>query len=410
MRWRTVLRVSPASWLLLPMVAAAWAYARTIVAEGVSADPYPLAWTAAGEGVLVWVASACAGLCAWEGGRLRRARWWDKPHARSKLTIAAWSCALPWTVGMCAMLLATGYLLLQRGVHVPDWRVLGLIAIQITCYSLLGFALGVWLPLVLSVPLSMLLVWTWLALPVGMEPVWLRHLNGSGLFLCCSAEWDLAPKAVLAMVLVTLGVGASAMVLMTIARWRWLAVVPLAIALALAVPLVRGFGYVPVVARDPSLLRCAGSQPRVCVWPEHAGMLPRILSMLAQAREAWASQGVNLPDTLTEGQAKGPGEAEFDTNVKTDDVSLKLSLASAVVGADPNCESEEAFDAGMRATFWLGVKAGIPISEIAKRYQDPSTFSEIRQVSRWSPQEQASWLREQLAAARSCGPTQVRVR
>lgn len=406
---RAMFRTSPAVWLALPLVALAAGY--TFGYSPATSDPYPLAHTSAGSLVLGFIAPICAALGAWEAGRLQRSGWWQLPHARPPWIIAARTLLPPVMVGVLAVLTAAETQLLGAGLLWPDPRILGVAALVIASHAALGFAVGTWVPVVVAAPAVLLVGYLWMALPRAFEPLWVRHLNGS-YASCCVLQSDLAPAALVAVALVCSGFFAAALFLIRRRRAAWL---PIAAAAAVTVGLVAGaipisgLGPDPTVARSEESLVCRGQEPRVCMWPEHAGRMSEVLNLASQARDGWRTTGLGVPATFSEGQAE---EAlRFGFSLEASNADLLHAMAYGMLPPVPECAMQRGYPAAGGLDYlhaWLDASAGMSQAELQLRFEAPQppgrppVMDLVAQLRTQPLDVQGQWAEANLEALRDC--------
>ena len=409
MKLETRLRISPVVWLapfLIPFVM--WYTSRL---PGTS-EPYSLALTSDGAFTVFLVSPVCAACAAWEGGRLRRARWVELPHVRSSLVVAGESLLPVCIVGFLAVFAAVMTELLGMDVlALPDLRVLAITFAIITAHALLGFAIGLHTPPVVSVPTMLLMTYSWLALPHALEPPWLRHLNGAGTWLaCCSLATDLAPQVSAAVLVVAVGISGSAILLLHrhIQTYHYaLAIVPTAIAFIVGASLVRGFDRDPGIARDASLLVCAPGRPQVCVWPEHHSRLQEVSEIAASAAKRWQEVGIAVPDTFTEGVASSPTERRFGFSLASQRSDIIGSLAYSLLPPGQDCTFDKpppypgAPYAEDYLLAWFATTAGMSQTDLASR-TNPDVLGTVVQIQSLPSERQRAWLELNVAAMRAC--------
>mgnify|MGYP001773507867 CR=1 FL=1 len=409
MELETRLRISPVVWLapfLIPFVM--WYTARL---PGTS-EPYPLALTAEGAFVVFLVAPVCAACAAWEGGRLRRARWVELPHVRSPLMVAGEALLPVYIVGFLAVLAAVMTELLGMGVlALPDLRVIAITFAIIAAHALLGFAIGLHTPPVVAVPTMLLATYSWLALPHALEPPWLRHLNGAGTWLaCCSLATDLAPQVSTAIVVVAIGIASSAILLLRrpIQTYRYaLAIAPIVVAFVVGASLVRGFDRDPGVARASSLLMCVPGRPQVCVWPEHRSRLQEVSEIAASAAKRWQEVGIAVPDTFTEGSTSSPNERRFGFSLASQRSDIIGSLAYSLLPPGQDCTFDKpppypgAPYAEDYLLAWFATTAGMSQTDLASHI-NPDVLATVVQIQSLPSERQRAWLEQNVAAMRAC--------
>jgi hypothetical protein len=405
---RAMLRINPAVWISPFLVALAIIVSYSDITMHM-AEPYSLALAATGASSVFLIAPICAACSAWEAGRLRRAEWFGLPHTRSPLAVALASLAPGLLVGLAAVWAAMAVKLLGAGAGVvPDSRVVVKTVAIITAHALLGFAVGLHVPVVVAAPAILLLEYCWMVLPIALQPLWLRHLNGAW-FTCCSVSSDLALQAFVGVLVVAGGLASSALLLMRqrfAAPYAALAVAPTALAFALAASLVHGLGPDPVVARSVSALVCSNGKPRVCVWPEHGGRLAEVSEIAAQASNVWRGAGVEIPAQWSEWSSFGLEQRSFGFSLESRRSDIILSLAYSLLPPYPTCalDGRTPFRGGEAEPYgeaWLAEIAGVSRAEIDTRFGS-DVLHAVDAVRSLPLDQQRIWLKRNMTALGTC--------
>ncbi len=418
MRLRTILRVSPGAWLSVPLVLLALIYVATFQSR-IRADPYPVAVTSTALATLGFIVPIVAALGAWEGGRLRRSDWWALPHVRSRTAIAALALApavvagvVAASAGMLANLYAVDLLL-------PDPRPVAVAVVVVVAHALAGFSLGLAVPVVVAAPVALLTSFVWMVFLRAIEPIWLRHLNGGALELCCGRHEELAPAAVVGAVVVALGLMGASIAFLTRYRFRrrdvLVPLVPLLVGLVAGSVIVSGLGSQPTVARDQSNLVCAppSSSVTVCVWPEHADRLQEVSSIAEKAAQGWRAVGLRVSPRFAEGlpEATPPGTLAFGFSRESDTNDILSGFAYAMLPTWPACADRGpylGYDAFDYVHAWFAMTGGMSDEEIERRFGDlqargaatiPAVLGKVRAL----PAEgQLDWVADNVAALQVC--------
>lgn len=414
MRLGTVLRVQPAAWLALPLMLLSAMYAASY--QPATDDQYNVALAAAGTVTLGFVAPICAAMAAWEGGRLRRAEWWDLPSVRPVVAVTTWSLLPVALVGLIAVLIGVLVEFARVGLlAIPDLRLVGLSLLVVSAHAVVGFAVGLRVPVVVAAPGVLIASYLWMAFPRALEPLWLRHLNGS-LSSCCMLPDELAPRAVAGAAIVAFGmvIGGGSLIAQP---WRWrnlaLALGSLLIAFGVAVPLVAGLGPDPAVARSTDQLVCReDSSVTVCVWPEHARRLDEVFEVATLAVDHW--KGIGLVSThFSEARADlhEVGWSSFGFSSQSDRADILHSLAYGLLPPWPPCAEVggyPGFDARAPVHAWYDAIAGMSKADLAQRFPPsggpglPAPLEIVSALEAATPEARATWLADNLAAMASC--------
>ena len=407
MKLRTILRINPGVWIV-PILVILAVLATTATGIPVQMpEPYLLALTAAGGTSVFVVAPVCAACAAWEGGRLRRAEWWTLPHTRSLPMIALASVTPIIIVGLVAITAAIAVNFWQAGiVAIPDARIALKSVVLVAAHALLGFAIGTRVRPVIAVPSVLLVDYGWMVLPVALEPVWLRHLNGTW-SSCCMLSTDLAPQAFAGAVIVAFGLTATAVLLLRPSLRRAqlpVTIMPMVLVLGVGALLVRGLDWAPVVARDPSLLVCSSGQPQVCVWPEHRVRLEEVAALASDAATRWREVGIAVPDTFSEASSGSLLEHRFGFSLESRQPDIISSLAYSMLPPFPECAVNGEYLGGEALEYvyaWYADVAGLSRAGFENRF-GPEVLSTIEVVRALPVEQQRAWLDRNLAAIRVC--------
>ena len=404
-RLSTMLRVSPAIWLSPIIVGLTWLFITGMPPDWV--DPYPLALTSAGASAILIVVPICAACAAWEGGRLRRAGWFAWPHVRPMAVLVLTILLPTLVVGLFMIVGSLLFQIITSGfLFLPDWRVLSMAVIVLCAHILLGFAVGVRIPVVVSLPMVFLLSFSWMVITDTLQPFWLRHLNG-GWDSCCIVDTDLSPQVWVSAFIVAIGMISMASVLLLQRLHLWQALVsimPLAIGLGVGAYLVQDLDSSPTVARDESVLVCSTDQPRVCVWPEHETRLEEVVALATEASTAWQQTGVIVPDEFTEGTGDDRGIGSFSFSMETDRYTLLNSLSRSLLPPVAICEGQGSVSPREVQNYlvaWLNSVAGMPGEAITAR-ANAQILDTIATVQLLSLEEQQIWFERNLIALEQC--------
>jgi hypothetical protein len=406
---RTAFRIMPAAWFGVPItMLAAW-YATLLP----SPPGYGTAATAAASGALPFIGAFVAACAAWEGSRLRRARIWGGPWARSGLHMAAGLLVGPVAAGLVATTAAVVVAHAGATAFPPDLAIVGVLTLDILAYASIGFALGILAPAALAVPIAAVLPVLWLAFVPAMYPVWLRHLTGMYRD-CCSLEQSLAPQAVLASVVLDVAFIATASVACVVSwprLWRAVGAVGILAAGSLVgIRVASGLTFAPVMPRDASLLSCAsGGGSEVCLWPEHAAASTQILATIADVRTRWLAAGIDAPTTFTEASgehAPGAIEVHLRDPLSKDGVIIALAdgmlpplagCGRATTGgiAIPYLQAWYAAAGGLSPTSLQGLDA--PGDDV-----NPSILTVVDQLTQANASVRRAWAAKAAAIGQTC--------
>jgi hypothetical protein len=421
-----LLRSSSALWVGPIAVALAVWYANRS-AEYAPFDPYLVEHTAAGADPLFLTMAVVAACAAWEGGRLRRAGWINLPSARPSL-IAVAPLLIPTLVaGLVAAAAGLEWKLHLGGVgFLPDLRFVPTLIAVVAALVILGFAIGTRVPTPIAAPAMLVGVYLWMAIPGAViDPIWLRHLSGGELGSCCSLDSDIDIRGLIAPLVVAVGIASSAFALLIAHPQRsWLlipmSVAPITLGLAAGAVLAHDLSRMPVAPRSPASLVCADSTPRVCVWPEHRSRLAEATAVASEVTAAWSRFGISPPAEFTEASLdmSSPDVRSFGIWTGADRTEIIQALALSMLPDWPACAESAGGDQMQPAYLgvdaydyvlaWFEATAGIPRRVIRQEYRaaegsgQPDVAELIERVRSLPPQQQQSWVENNLAALSAC--------
>ena len=362
------------------------------------------------QSATILVAPFLAACAAWAAQRNRRSghdaiaatmpRSPGAPVAAQWAAVAAWGL-LAYAVGLVAAAVKTA-----PAAGGPWWSLLLLGAIAVCAYSAVGFAAGALWAWRGVAPLAGVLVYGWivalsqthwgarLGLVVGdqlLPPS--RELSASA--LATAAAWGVALAAVAA-------AAASFARRSGLLRRRLLWPVATAAAAVAAMAMLAGPGELRQRAPTAGQV-CAGLEPRVCVWPEHA-KYARPAAQVA-GRLAVALRGiVRFPGTVYEeglGVASAPGASALRVDtLPVTRASLVGRLARGVLPAmPPRCPA----DMGPRLERFVLIKAWLEMRAAGALASDVYTDgAALQSLLDRSDAAQRTWVRKNLPAATSC--------
>ena len=408
MPWSAQLRTSLAAWLTVPLICGIILYAQGNLVQWATTGYWQ---SASGKAtyLLFMIAPAAALTGAWEGGRIRRARVTGRAPVRSGLRIA-FAHLLPVfamvAVGVTTAFAATASTARGAPGFPNPWMVLLCLAVGCS-HAVLGYALGLLLPVPVSLPLCLAASYVWTAYVGTVEPLWLRYLTGMYLDDCCALDQVPATGALVAPVVMALGLAAAGGLLIVVRRRLAAAlgaVAAVAVGFALAVWPVHHLGASPTQTRTGT--RCAGTAPRVCLWPEQqqAADLIRLTVHTGYARLAAA--GVRLPDTVkASDDARQQGALTLLASTNPTRQEITDDLSQAILPADSPLCSEDTPYPGNAAygplQAWLDLVQGGAGQLLAGEVTaaDVQLAERVRTLPR---AEQLSWFAVDMHALTSC--------
>ncbi|MFG2228289.1 hypothetical protein [Streptomyces sp. NPDC048644] len=357
-------------------------------------------------------------MAAWESGTLRQAGVWEMSTTRSRFQIAAQSLVPVVLLAWAMLIVPVGTALLMEGVW-PTWlslRPLMMGLITIVSHAAIGFAVGRWVPKVVSAPLLAVATWVAVAFTVTVDAPWLRHVSGEfpeqlmfGEAASFAALWP--------HVAMTGSIALAVALLWTPTRQAWL---PPALSLCVLVggtvgtyTAVKDYGYNPPLLTgetDMSCVHAMNGGPQVCLPQVTASHLPQAAEdteqVLTSFREARVDRYPKLiTDTLPDGRfAKPSNESTWRAplTLAAQRNDLKFAIVLAAVGLD--CSRPDPFLRRVTIAWaahithtqdsWKAFQARIDRGTSRSDVDDRLT--EVLSLSR---QQQADWFNDSVTKA-----------
>lgn len=413
MNFATLLRTNVGVLFALPLALLSISY---VVANAQPLDPYRLLLTARGTTTFGFVVPIIAALAAWEGGRLRRGEVWHTPLARRRVVVAGWAVMPVIAAGWLAILVGVMASLVGSGQLVPDPRPLVVGFTVVGAHALAGFGAGLWLPLPIAAAGTLLASFSWMVFLRGLDPIWLRHLNGGALELCCGVNQDLAPAAVLASVIpaaATIVAVFTALSSGSATQTSRVASTALLLGgLAGGAAFASQLESYPAQPRDPAALICSGSTVRVCIWPEHAPRMDEVVGLATAAVAGWRAAGVDSPSLITEATTDLPRDAiSFGFSLRAPPTVVLNAIVYGMMPSWPRCADEGpylGYGAFEYVQAWYAATAGMKQEELAEIFATsgtpdaPPVLQVLEQVRSLPLPQQHDWLKVNLAALERC--------
>jgi len=398
MRLTTAVRQSWAAWALAAFVIAAFADLQGPPYDGIA---YGLTRTTHVLSSILVIAPLAALCAAHDGSRLRSGDWLEIPRRRTLPEIVANASWVTLTVPAATLV---GVTAVRVGPRQVDWTVVAVVLLVLAAWGLAGFAAGVLLPAVIALPASVIVSYLWFALPLALEPLWLRHLNGAW-YSCCAVDTQLSGAAMTAATLVAIGliVSAALGIAMRHRRMRGSAVTAVVMVMTLvpASLLVRHLDASPTEPRTSATI-CQGSDPQVCLFPEQAGQIATATAVIHDAYTAWQGT-LDLPGTLSSGSADPFGHLVLGEHADT--LDILGSAAVAVIPDESPCPDDGAWAGGQaqdEARLWLILATGPDLDDVISRYDEASVRAASRALQR-SRDASQDWFMGRLTEADRCG-------
>ncbi len=418
-----------ALWLLLPAIACGYAFCGLYFDLSSVRGYWPA--VVAGSAIFLFFPCAVASVsAAQEGARARRGRLSTVPHARREIQLVV--AALWPSLACAAAVQLAAVLILSRGTWGtaatdPFTLVLlaGAFVAILVLHTAMGYLLGRHLPLAASIPVALLLSYSWLGFTWSVNWFPLRYLSGLVLADCCSVDTALDARAPLAAIVFSLGMGllliAAAVIRSTesTARLaiRWSSVAAAATAVTVAGILIAGdLGYSPAVARPGSAAACSGTAPSVCLYPEVRGS-GTAEGTLRRAVQNLESAGLPVPATVRMGDdARTDDTLSMVVTVGMTDAQVIHSLAVSFLplSGAPACGT--ATDLQQRQATYSTVGAWI-VRVAAQGIVDPASVQPVSAgqpgdhdaLARLDPQRQLTWVEAALPSLEDCSVAPVPV-
>jgi hypothetical protein len=355
------------------------------------------------------VGSASAAIAA---ARARRAGIWSLPLVRPRAVITLRLLVPSFIAAVVAQLFGL-YVLASASWGSPGRIPLEIVLAWVSILTLhisLGYLLGRFLPVAVSIPLSIFFSYCWLGFTWAVSYFPIRYLAGLIITACCGIETDLDGRAVAAVVVFSLLMSVALVLFATVpsagSHWSTAPFTTAAgiafgvVAVCVGLNVAQGLAAQPVVPRSRSELICAGRSPTICLYPEQLhDSDPR--PVLAKAYDNLRDEGVAVPSVIT---ASNTDEDRAALRVvitpRPTTAQLVYTLSAAVIPDDvaPYCGDGSDYPARLGvaavAIWWLQKTAGrglLAESEIA-----PSAFSDdsaqlVHRFRRLSAESQRSW-------------------
>lgn len=301
----------------------------------------------------------------WEGSRLRRGAVWLMPRTRPAWRVLLAPFLVSWLI---PSLLITATVVVRDSV---DVALLVSAWVHLGAWALLGLAIGATLSTVVALPLSLGVSAVWMIFPATLQPLWIRHLNGTW-ETCCRLSEEPSSRALLggslfATALVLLAVGLLAAVFCRRRLWGWTGGAATVLCVAMAAWTVMPMGASPGQPRTTAR-QCAGS-PRLCLWPEHKEARERLQTLLDSSVARWRDKGVEVPQVFDEGGEPSASRVVFGVDPSSDDASIIVRFATALSRAE---QCPQALGPSADVIRWLAVAAGANPNAVSS-YLGPST-------------------------------------
>jgi hypothetical protein len=409
----------PAAFLFLPGLVLTCVFA---ILQGVKIDASGY-WVGVVSSATVFTVFSCtipALAGAWSGSRLRRARVFDQTPARTSPHIAWVSLWPSFTLGM--ILQTIGTLIAASGTwgspgRVP-WEVLLAWAAMIAFHTVLGYAIGLYLPAVAATPVALVVSYVWLGFTWSASYVPLRYLSGLVISGCCTAYAELAWEAPLAVTLFSLAGIASIILVLPSFAPRHTKVVRAIAALAtvsavtsVSLTLAGSLGPYPSPPRSAADLRCEQSgSTTVCLFPEQVWRAETdAVKLIADALSQLEDEGIRVPTRVTAALLDRAGNSvslvyRRDFPASTTIASLMSSLTPQLrEGQDCRRDAEDPITAYLTREATAAALIALATHQTAYLDTiDPEVAPISLEILGWDSSTRAAWINETIDLLADC--------
>ncbi|MFG2040453.1 hypothetical protein [Dactylosporangium sp. NPDC048998] len=365
-------------------------------AVGTATPRYWTAATAKADLMLFIVVPLCAACAAWEGARHRIGRIDTLTMVRRSWQVALVAVAPTLVMGLLgiAAALAATAPAAAGAPGLPDPWLIVVYLLVMAGHTLVGYGLGRWLPPALALPISLAGSYVWLAYPAAIEPFWIRHLNGLSFEGCCAIDQSPSPRALSASALFAVALGAGVLIALAgTRRMRAGGAAALAVLLVVAATVALPLGPSAGAPRTGAV-RCDGSKPVLCLWPEQESSRSLIHAALASAYARLVDVGMPLPAVVTAKDADTHDAIFVVLAARPERRDVVLSLiASAVPDTVPDCATRGEWPgANNRGALmvWMALAAGVPVSDLAD-VAPPEFIDLASRVRQLTGEQQLAW-------------------
>ncbi|WP_157878648.1 DUF7224 domain-containing protein [Streptomyces chattanoogensis] len=311
------------------------------------------------------------------------------------------------TIGM-GLALALAAFAASPGSGLPHPGIVGEWLLIIAAHSVAGFALGRAVPIVVAVPVSLLVSFVVLAYPSAMEPLWMRHLVGSGLRSCCTVAEVPDGRAIGAGCVVALAILVAALVLGSRAH-RVVAAVAAGVLVLTGIGvgswLAKPLDVRASTARPTNDLKCSGEQPQICLWPELSGQSEDIRRTVRSVRDRLMGVGLDIPGTITTAERAQNGELSLGLEVGSTPEQMTMAFTGALLPDGPpacaNSQQQPGAAAYGPVSAWLDMTAGLKVTDRDGRYS-PEDVAVARKVRDSPKSAQLAWYKHNRQALSDC--------
>ncbi|MFF4950894.1 hypothetical protein [Streptomyces chattanoogensis] len=396
MRLSTQIRTSPALWAAIALLPCLVWYGANYSMEG---DTWQ-AITARSGLVLGFINAVCGACAAWEGARLKSGGISLWAPARSPLRIAGFHLAPVALLGLAGILVSL-VSFSHAGLSTPGRPDLLLLAtdfVIVLAHIGVGYTVGSRVSRYLGAPIMLVVGYVWGFFPAAVEPAWIRHVNGQGTNDCCTVSQQVSLRSIAASAVFALALVALAALLLVLRRHRArvVAVVTvLVIGIGASATLALPLGFVGAEPRDKALLKCTGSRPEVCLWPEQQEYAANLSRWASQAADRLEAVGVLMP-----------ARVGFESVNPSREEALEVAATSMLPTDVPECATKPnsdypGLDAEAPLRTWLALTVGVAPSAFSGRMPEEAVAL-AEQVRKTPVSAQKDWFAHNLRALKNC--------
>ncbi|WP_181421258.1 hypothetical protein [Curtobacterium sp. MCSS17_011] len=335
-------RSRAAVWLLIPGLLGIVAYSAQFADETTVTGYWPAAM--AGSAIyLVFSCGVAATAGAWEGKRFRAAAPAIETRSRSSAAVIADHLWTPLAAGLVLQLVAIA--LMSRATWGTPGGPSPLVSLAFAgilfFHSCIGFALGRWLPPVASIPLSLLVSYSWLGFTWSVDYFPLRYLAGLVMADCCSVETALDIRAPVIATAFSLLAGCSLLVIAVARRSSGdnarrfglqIGASSFVVITVIALTAGSGLGAAPIVDRPQAQAICSGEGPSICLFPEQRAT-GNSESVIRKAVKNLSRAGITVPPTIRASNAPSTADVvNMIVQVRMTDADLLHSITTSLLG------------------------------------------------------------------------------
>ncbi len=319
---------------------------------------------------------------------------------------------------VCAIWLATATSVLVQAFGVASVASVSPLAVNVPITGVgivaFGYVVGRALPIIAAVPLVAVAVYLAFVVPLslGEGEFAPRHIIGFHVN-CCFIDTEPAAVGIAAPALFWGAIAVAGLVTAAYIRRIWVpatvTITAATVMFAALTPLVAALDVDASQPRPEQLLRCTGTAPRLCLWPEHETARTTMQTAVTKVARGLTAVGAILPEEATE---KYPAAW---TVVSNEDFTPQQALWSAAAGLAseplPACARASGewpmgqYQPAMAA--WVAFRAGVGDDDVEASLS-AEDVAEARRVLAKQPAEQALWFNTNKAQLPGCTAQPVR--